>query len=113
MNKLNALFLEAQEIAHEAQCRKTLNERATPSAADVLKNAITAMIEDRTEREKVAMEKAQAFTAAQSLEDLRFQFLAETYNDLMSLSMAELLEIEPPPAPKAPSLKTELRGRKK
>lgn len=85
MNKLNALFLEAQEIAHEAQCRKTLNERAT-------------------EREKVAMQKAQAFTAAQSLDDLRFQFLAETYNDLMSLSMAELLEIEPPAAPKAPPI---------
>ena len=84
MNKLNALFLEAQEIAHEAQCRKTLNER--------------------TEREKVAMEKAQAFTAAQSLDDLRFQFLAETYNDLMSLTMAELLEIEPPAAQPAPPL---------
>lgn len=104
MNKLNALFLEAQEIAHEAQCRKTLNERATPSAADVLKNSIFAMLKDRTEREKVAMEKAQAFTAAQSLEELRFQFLAETYNDLMSLSMAELLEIEPPAAQPAPPL---------
>lgn len=107
MNKLNALFIEAQEIAHEAQARKTLNERderATPSAADVLKNSIDAMLKDRTEREKVAMEKAQAFTAAQSLEDLRFQFLAETYNDLMSLSMAELLEIEPPAAPPAAPL---------
>jgi hypothetical protein len=104
MNKLNALFMEAQEIAHEAQCRKTLNERATPSAADVLKNSINGMINERTEREKLAMEKAQAFTAGQSLDDLRFQFLAETYNDLMSLSMAELLEIEPPAAPPAPPL---------
>jgi len=102
MNKLNALFMEAQEIAHEAQARKTLNERATPSAADVLKNSIDAMLKDRTEREKLAMEKAQAFTAAQSLDDLRLQFLAETYNDLMSLTMAELLEIEPPAAPPAP-----------
>jgi len=104
MNKLNTLFLEAQEIAHEAQARKTLNERATPSAADVLKNGIDGMLNDRTEREKLAMEKAQAFTAGQSLADLRFQFLAETYNDLMSLSMAELLEIEPPAAPPAPPL---------
>lgn len=104
MNKLNALFLEAQEIAYEAHCRKTLNERATPSAADVLKNSIDAMLKDRTEREKVAMEKAQAFTAAQSLDDLRFQFLVETYNDLMSLSMAEILEIEPPAAQPAPPL---------
>jgi hypothetical protein len=101
MNKLNALFMEAQEIAQEAQAHKTLNERATPSAADVLKNSIDAMLKDRTEREKVAMEKAQAFTAAQNLDDLRFQFLAETYNDLMSLTMAELLEIEPPAAPPA------------